>query len=287
MPVAALQVGDVITFRPPAASGGRRAEDRAGRGDHQPRGAHQRRRVADAAPTGLPLGGRPLARVVATLPHLGHAYLVLGSRASSAPCSGSRSPRCWCWCGPPAARRGRHPGPAIETAVRTARERSVAGSMLLAMAQRVLVVEDEEDIAFPLVRTLEREGYDVAWVENGAGRARPRWRGPRRRRHPRPRPARHRRARGLPPGPRGRVPRRDHDRHRPRRRARPRGRARLRRRRLPRQAVRPGRAPGAGARAAAAHRPARRDRRRAGGRRRAAHRRGRAAGLRRRATRCR
>ena len=35
------------------------------------------------------------------------------------------------------------------------------------MAQRVLVVEDEEDIAFPLVRTLEREGYDVAWVDIG------------------------------------------------------------------------------------------------------------------------
>jgi DNA-binding response OmpR family regulator len=35
------------------------------------------------------------------------------------------------------------------------------------MAQRVLVVEDEEDIAFPLVRTLEREGYDVAWVDSG------------------------------------------------------------------------------------------------------------------------
>ena len=35
------------------------------------------------------------------------------------------------------------------------------------MAQRVLVVEDEEDIAFPLVRTLEREGYDVAWVDTG------------------------------------------------------------------------------------------------------------------------
>jgi DNA-binding response OmpR family regulator len=31
----------------------------------------------------------------------------------------------------------------------------------------VLVVEDEEDIAFPLVRTLEREGYDVTWVESG------------------------------------------------------------------------------------------------------------------------
>jgi DNA-binding response OmpR family regulator len=38
--------------------------------------------------------------------------------------------------------------------------------MLLPMA-RVLVVEDEEDIAFPLVRTLEREGYAVTWVENG------------------------------------------------------------------------------------------------------------------------
>jgi len=35
------------------------------------------------------------------------------------------------------------------------------------MGQRVLVVEDEEDIAFPLVRTLEREGYDVEWVDSG------------------------------------------------------------------------------------------------------------------------
>jgi DNA-binding response OmpR family regulator len=39
--------------------------------------------------------------------------------------------------------------------------------MLTPMAQRVLVVEDEEDIAFPLVRTLEREGYDVSWVDSG------------------------------------------------------------------------------------------------------------------------
>jgi DNA-binding response OmpR family regulator len=31
----------------------------------------------------------------------------------------------------------------------------------------VLVVEDERDIAFPLVRTLEREGHDVAWLDNG------------------------------------------------------------------------------------------------------------------------
>jgi DNA-binding response OmpR family regulator len=38
--------------------------------------------------------------------------------------------------------------------------------MLTPMA-RVLVVEDEEDIAFPLVRTLEREGYSVGWVEDG------------------------------------------------------------------------------------------------------------------------
>lgn len=35
------------------------------------------------------------------------------------------------------------------------------------MGHRVLVVEDEEDIAFPLVRTLEREGYDVSWVDTG------------------------------------------------------------------------------------------------------------------------
>ncbi len=39
--------------------------------------------------------------------------------------------------------------------------------MLTHMGQRVLVVEDEEDIAFPLVRTLEREGYEVTWVDNG------------------------------------------------------------------------------------------------------------------------
>ena len=38
--------------------------------------------------------------------------------------------------------------------------------MLVAMA-RVLIVEDEEDIAFPLVRTLEREGYDVQWLQSG------------------------------------------------------------------------------------------------------------------------
>lgn len=38
--------------------------------------------------------------------------------------------------------------------------------MLARMAQ-VLVVEDEEDIAFPLVRTLEREGYEVTWIETG------------------------------------------------------------------------------------------------------------------------
>ncbi len=39
--------------------------------------------------------------------------------------------------------------------------------MLRTMGHRVLVVEDEEDIAFPLVRTLEREGYDVGWVDSG------------------------------------------------------------------------------------------------------------------------
>ena len=34
-------------------------------------------------------------------------------------------------------------------------------------AAAVLVVEDEEEIAFPLVRTMEREGYGVTWVANG------------------------------------------------------------------------------------------------------------------------
>lgn len=38
--------------------------------------------------------------------------------------------------------------------------------MLTRMAQ-VLVVEDEEDIAYPLVRTLQREGYDVTWIDSG------------------------------------------------------------------------------------------------------------------------
>jgi DNA-binding response OmpR family regulator len=38
---------------------------------------------------------------------------------------------------------------------------------MLGHMTRVLVVEDEEDIAFPLVRTLEREGYDVVRVESG------------------------------------------------------------------------------------------------------------------------
>ena len=39
--------------------------------------------------------------------------------------------------------------------------------MLHDMPARIVIVEDEGDIAFPLVRTLEREGYDVVWVDNG------------------------------------------------------------------------------------------------------------------------
>src|SRR5919107_3497910 len=35
------------------------------------------------------------------------------------------------------------------------------------MSATVLVVEDDEGIAAPLVRTLEREGYSVVHVENG------------------------------------------------------------------------------------------------------------------------
>ena len=40
--------------------------------------------------------------------------------------------------------------------------------MLLPMAHEVLVVEDEEDIAVPLIHTLEREGYVVTRVASGA-----------------------------------------------------------------------------------------------------------------------
>ena len=40
--------------------------------------------------------------------------------------------------------------------------------MLATMAHDVLVVEDEEDIAVPLMRTLEREGYEVTRVAGGA-----------------------------------------------------------------------------------------------------------------------
>ena len=40
--------------------------------------------------------------------------------------------------------------------------------MLLGMVHDVLVVEDEEDIAVPLMRTLQREGYDVNRVSAGA-----------------------------------------------------------------------------------------------------------------------
>ena len=40
--------------------------------------------------------------------------------------------------------------------------------MLLGMVHDVLVVEDEEDIAVPLMRTLEREGYDVSRVSVGS-----------------------------------------------------------------------------------------------------------------------
>ncbi len=46
-------------------------------------------------------------------------------------------------------------------------EADTAAASMLAVMARVLVVEDEEDIAFPLVRTLEREGYTVTWVQDG------------------------------------------------------------------------------------------------------------------------
>ena len=35
------------------------------------------------------------------------------------------------------------------------------------MGHQVVLVEDEEDIALPLVRTLQREGHDVTWLDAG------------------------------------------------------------------------------------------------------------------------
>ena len=68
-------------------------------------------------------------------------------------------------------RRLRHPGPvtapASERVVPDGARGSRVGSYYADMAQRVVIVEDEEDIAFPLVRTLEREGYDVQWLDSG------------------------------------------------------------------------------------------------------------------------
>ena len=78
------------------------------------------------------------------------------------------------------------------------------GPMLAPMAQRVLVVEDEEDIAFPLVRTLEREGYDVEWVESGQ-KALDTLASDARARDPRPGAPGHRRPRGLSAGSRSRL----------------------------------------------------------------------------------
>ena len=116
---------------------------------------------------------------------------------------------------------------------------------------RVLVVEDDEDIADVLRRSLRQEGHEVRTAGDGeealqhGGRVRPR---PGR---ARPRPAA---LDGVEVcrTPAGRRRRADPDPDRPHRHRRPRRGPRRRRRRLPRQAVRARRAAGADARAAAA-----------------------------------
>ena len=74
-----------------------------------------------------------------------------------------------CWTGRAARRpvRGLRLGTAAsERVVPDGPRGARAGSYYADMAQRVVIVEDEEDIAFPLVRTLEREGYDVQWLDS-------------------------------------------------------------------------------------------------------------------------
>jgi DNA-binding response OmpR family regulator len=51
--------------------------------------------------------------------------------------------------------------------MRTAHEPPCISPILIPVVALVLVVEDEDDIAYPLVRTLEREGYEVTRVESG------------------------------------------------------------------------------------------------------------------------
>ena len=102
---------------------------------------------------------------------------------------------------------------------------------------RVLIVEDDDAIAEPLAKGLEREGLEVDRVETGRRRARPRAASDLRRRAARPRPSRPRRLRRVPRAARP-FRRADHRGDRAVRGGRPGRRARARRRRLHRQAVR-------------------------------------------------
>ena len=206
VPVSDLRVGDVITFAPPPSTG-------------RP-GPVTRRIVAIEAgractpgPTPAPSPG-PVDAGPGP-PHPGAVVVVVPVRRLRLP-RPRRPPagRPWWsrrWSGSwavalPVALR---PGAAQVTRMTAPGDirvdGAVAGPMLPPMAQRVLVVEDEEDIAFPLVRTLEREGYDVTWVDSGQKALDSLAAGP-------PDvvildlgPARHRRARGLPAGPRRRL----------------------------------------------------------------------------------
>ena len=183
VPVSDLRVGDVITYHAARRRGRRRRWSPTGSSSiGAGRDPHPGRRRAAARP----VGAAPATR--------------RRCRGSSSRSRGSAGPTCSLF--RPAGSgllRGRRPRPLLVAADargaairRRARpaprsprsaalatetqrtkqcgrhpERHVVGPMLAPMAQRVLVVEDEEDIAFPLVRTLEREGYDVEWVESG------------------------------------------------------------------------------------------------------------------------
>ena len=129
---------------------------------------------------------------------------------------------------------------------------------------RVLIIEDDDRIASPLVKGLQAEGLEAERVSTGAAAlARVESAaGPRGRRDPaRPAPSRHRRLRGVPADPRDRR-RADHRGHGTRRGGRSGDRPGARSRRLRRQAVRlpraarpdPSRSPGARSRVRARRR---------------------------------
>ena len=174
VPPSDLRVGDVVTFLPPGATQDDQRVTHRIVAIESGVATTQGDDASRPDPWSLPLTDATYARVWVSVPWIGYPFVIDGGwvllaagrrcrahpgrrgRALVAPEGGrDRLGRSCRWAERPDHRSERC-APAHHTA---AYHRD--------MPQRVLVVEDEEDIAFPLVRTLEREGYDVHWVDSG------------------------------------------------------------------------------------------------------------------------